>query len=136
MQTRITGSVHGWRASFPRARAASVRGRADLRDADFAALRGLRVVDASGVAPAGRAGAVSDAAFAHLAGVRELDMSFNNSPRVTGLALEYVAGVRAINLSFCSQREIRDADFVHLRGTREVVRAARARASVRNHCRR
>jgi hypothetical protein len=126
ISTRVTGPLSLWRACVPRARAVNVRGRSDLCDADFAFIRGVRVVDMSGVAPAGRARGITDAAFAALAGVRELDMSFCSSPRVTGLALAYVAGVRTINLSYCNQPGIADGHFVHLRGTREIVRVCSA----------
>lgn len=122
ISTRVTGPLSLWRKCIPRARAVNLRGRADLCDDDFSSIRGVRVVDISGVAPAGRQYGISDRAFAALAGVRELDMSFCNSPRVTGLALAYVAGVRTINLSYCNQPGIADCHFVHLRGTREIVR--------------
>ena len=47
--TRISGSLAAWRACFPNARAANVAGRADLQDADFAHLAGLKALNMSGL---------------------------------------------------------------------------------------
>ena len=43
----IEGSLAAWRAAHPEALTASVRGRSDLTDADFASLRGIKALDMS-----------------------------------------------------------------------------------------
>jgi hypothetical protein len=58
--THISGSLAAWRACFPGAVAANVEGRRDLRDADFAHLAGVKVLNMK------RCTGVSDAGLAHL----------------------------------------------------------------------
>jgi hypothetical protein len=45
LSTCITGPLSAWRACFPRARAANVRNRKDLTDADFVHFEGLRALN-------------------------------------------------------------------------------------------
>ena len=70
--SRVAGDVAAWRRAFPAARAVDVSGRADLRDADFARLRGAPGARLDAVRMA-RCRGVTDAAFVHLRGVDTLD---------------------------------------------------------------
>ena len=86
--TVIRGDLARWRACFPRARVANVSGRRDLSDADFA----------------------------HLAGLHTLDMSWCRSPRLTDAALALAGpGLRVLNMRHCKQPSITGAAFAHLR---------------------
>jgi hypothetical protein len=71
MTTRVPGSLAAWRAAFPAARGANVAKRADLCDADFFHLRGIRTLDMSYCSQE----TITDGAFAHLRGIHTLDMS-------------------------------------------------------------
>ena len=113
MRTRITGSLQAWRVCFPRARAASVRGRTELSDADFVFFAGIKSLDMGGV------NGISDAAFTHLRGVTRLLMPHCDSPRITELALDSIAGVRELDVSFCTQ--LPDAAFKRLAGVHTLI---------------
>ena len=58
---------------------------------------------------------ISDAAFAHLAGIHTLGMSFC-SPDITGAASAHLAGIHTLNMEGCSQATITDAAFDYLAG--------------------
>jgi hypothetical protein len=118
LRTRITGPLRHWRASFPKAKAASIRGRSDLRDADFDALRGLESLDMGSCAPAHALDGISDAAFERLRGISRLSMPYCCSERITDLALDCVAGVREIDVSFCTN--FSDAGFASLAGVQKL----------------
>ena len=68
-ETPISGSLAAWRACFPDARAANVVERADLRDADFARLAGVKALNMYGCT------GITDAGLAHLAGIQTLEMA-------------------------------------------------------------
>ena len=68
VETRITGSLAAWRACFPGARAANVDWRADLTDADFAHLAGVKTLKMAGCSR------ITDAGLAHLRGIHTLSI--------------------------------------------------------------
>ena len=117
-ETVIQGSLAAWRACFPRACAANVSqrtvwagGRAtSVVDADFAHLQGLRVLNMGGCK------SVTDAAFAHLRGIHALDMRGCSQASITDAAFAHLRGVHTLLMSGCNQDSITDAAFVHLRG--------------------
>lgn len=113
MRTRITGSLQAWRVCFPRARGASVRGRAELCDADFVYFVGIKSLDMGGV------NGISDAAFTHLRGVTRLLMPHCDSPRITEHALDSIAGVRELDVSYCTQ--LPDSAFKRLAGVHTLI---------------
>ena len=84
METRITGSLAAWRACVPGARTANVEGRRNLTDADFA----------------------------HLAGVKTLKMG--QCSRITDAGLEHLRGIHMLQMWHCSG--ITDAGLAHIRG--------------------
>ena len=61
-----------------------------------------------------RQASITDACFAHLRGVRELDMSFCWQESITGATFAQLSGVRVLRMAFC----------------RSSVRAAAARAGL------
>ena len=83
-ETRITGSLAAWRACFPGARAANVEGRRDLTDADFAHLAGVRTLNMV------RCTGITIAGLAHLRGI--------HTPSATG------SPTRALRTSAASTR--------------------------------
>ena len=120
--SRITGNVAAWRAAFPAARAVNVSFREDLRDADFAHIRGGPGVRLHTVLMAHCTG-VTDAAFAHLRGVHTLDMrdhedthswSWTSFMQITDAAFAHLRGIHTLDMSHCC--EITDAAFNHLAG--------------------
>jgi hypothetical protein len=93
-RTVIRGSLVAWRACFPRARCASVRGRAiTVQDADFVHLEGLRELNMAGCT------AVTDAAFVHLRAIHTLDMS--RCPGITDAAIVHLRGIHTLDLGGC-----------------------------------
>jgi hypothetical protein len=115
----IKGSIAAWRACFPRARCANVRGwdesgravrRSPLLDADFVHLEGLRELNMAGCT------AVTDAAFAHLRGIRTLDMSFCRQCTITDAAFAHLVGIQRLSIWGCEQATLTDAALAHLRG--------------------
>jgi hypothetical protein len=119
MQTVIQGSIARWRACFPGARCANVRRwalagrvvrRAPVVDADFAHLAGLRELNMSGCT------AVTDAAFARLRGIRVLDMSSCPQPALTPAAFAHLGGIQKLSIWNCLQAT--DAALAPLRGIR------------------
>ena len=99
-----------WRAAFPAATAASVRGNKRLRDADFAHFRGIKMLDMTSCKQV----TISDAAFAHLAGIHTLDMSSCRQATITDAAFAHLAGIHTLDLSYCIQLTITYAAFAHL----------------------
>ena len=109
-----------WRACFPRARAANVseryaeenpRGRRwPVLDGDFAHLAGLRALNMS------HCSAVTDAAFAHLQGLRALCMRGCRQAALTDAAFAPLAGIQSLDMSHCIQATITDAALVPLAG--------------------
>jgi hypothetical protein len=124
-ETVIMGSIAAWRACFPRARCANVRMQdifgdggsvrsTPVEDADFAHLNGLRELNMAGCR------AVTDAAFAHLRGICTLDMSDCDQPAITDAAFVHLRGIHALDMSYCWQSTITDAAFAHLAGVQQL----------------
>ena len=109
--TRIAGPVSAWRACFPAARAATIRGKLHT-DADFVHLRGIQMLDMSYCSQP----RITDAAFVHLRGIHTLEMSCCLQPSITEAAFVHLRGIHTLNMSECSQPSITDAAFVNLRG--------------------
>ena len=105
-ETRISGPLAAWRACFPNARAANVAGRADLQDADFARLAGLKALNMSGCT------GITDAGLAHLVGIHSLDMW--HCTEITDAGLAHLTGIHTLNMVGCP--EITDAGLAHLVG--------------------
>ena len=112
--TLIKGSIAKWRASFPRALRANVRGKsmktmfshgaraprtAPVVDADFVHFEGLRelLID-------GQKG-ITDAAFAHLRGIRKLSMS--ECSGITDAGFAHLDGIQVLDMSWCSSSRSR-----------------------------
>ena len=91
--TVIARNVGGWRASFPRARAANVS-----------------------VNQGAPKNAFGDADFAHLAGVHTLRMALCNQATITDAAFAHIAGVHTLVMAGCDQATITDGAFAHLAG--------------------
>ena len=92
-ETRITGSLAAWRACFPGARAANVAGRHDLRDADFAHLAGVKTLNMH------ECTGITDAGLAHLRGIHTLHMS--ECTGITDAGLAHLCGIRALSTLGC-----------------------------------
>ena len=105
-ETHITGSLAAWRACFPGARGADVDWRADLTDADFAHLAGVKRLSMRGCT------GVTNAGLAHITGVHALNMSL--CTRVTDAGFAHLRGIRTLDMSGCTG--ITDAGLAHLRG--------------------
>ena len=112
---RILGDVAAWRAAFPAARVVNVSKRVDLRDADFVHIRGGPGVRLHAVNMSGCTG-VTDAAFAHLAGIHTLKMDGCNQEEISDAAFAHLAGICDLDMSGCDQSTITDAAFAHLDG--------------------
>lgn len=100
--TVVRGRLAGWRACFPRARAINVRGTA-ISDPEFAHLAGLKEVNMAHCANA------TDAAFEHLRGLHALDMSYCRQEGITDAALAPLQGLKRLVMSGCSQATLTDA---------------------------
>ena len=111
--SRVTGNVAAWRVAFPSARAVNVSDREDLRDADFAHIRGGPRVRLHTVRMQSCKG-VTGAAFAHLAGIHTLTMSWCNQLTITDGAFAHLRGIHTLHMGGCDQ--VTDAAFAHLRG--------------------
>lgn len=98
LETRISGRLGAWRASFPSAIAANLSNRGDLVDGDFALFRGLHGLDVSleyaykRDCNGGRgARRLTDAAFVHLRGIRKLILRDRLLPAITSATLGQLA---------------------------------------------
>ena len=107
-ETSIKGSLKLWRICFPNARAANIWQRRDLRDIDFAYLKGIHTLNMS------LCSQITDAAFAHLTGIHTLDMSYCS--QITDDAFVHLKGIHTLDMNYCYQRTITDAAFAHLKG--------------------
>ncbi len=81
-------------------------GRADLTDADFAHLAGVRALRMRGCT------GITDAGLAHLAGIRTLDMGY--CAGITDAGLAHLRGIHTLDMGGCTG--ITDAGLAHLRG--------------------
>ena len=108
---QIEGPLAAWRAANPGALVANVNSRGDLTDADFAHLAGIKALRMNNC----RGPALTDAAFAHLGGLHTLQMSWC-SPAITDAAFVHLRGLRSLWITGNDQPAITDAAFLHLRG--------------------
>ena len=116
------GALRGaWRSCFPGAHSASVSQRqlwfphgrsAPVVDADFAHLEGLRALDLWGCT------AFSSAAFTHLQGIRTLCLRDCNQAAITDAALAHLVGIRELDLSGCDLFSLTAAAAAPLRDLR------------------
>ena len=81
-----------------------------ITDAAFAHLHGIRKLYMSWCRN------ITDAAFVHLRGVHTLDMSFYDQASITDATFANLRGVHTLNMSHCNQAGVTDATFAHLRG--------------------
>ena len=109
----LVSSVMLWRQCFPLACACQVSDRLRLTDADIGLYFGGGRIHALVIQ-----GQVSltDAAFAHLAGIKQLDMTWCNQPTITDAAFVHLKGIHTLTMSDCRQTTITDAAFAHLAG--------------------
>ena len=107
---RIEGPLSAWRGANPWAVVANVRGRLDLTDADFAHLKGIKALDMSGCTHPG----LTDAALAQLRGLHTLNMIKCCQPSITDAAFAHLHGLHTLGMNHCTQ--LTDAAFTHLRG--------------------
>ena len=108
---RIVGSLAAWRAANPDALVANVRVRADLTDADFVHLAGIKALDMGYCTNPG----LTDAAFVHLRGLHTLLMLNCHQASITDAAFAHLHGLHTLNMGSCNQSTITDAAFAHLR---------------------
>ena len=122
--TVIKGSVAAWRACFPRTLCANVCQNtpmdakyrsAPLGGADFAHLEGLRELNMEACR------GVTDAAFAHLRGIHTLHMGSCSQGGVTDAAFAHLAGIHTLDMSWCYQEGITDAAFAHPQAEYELL---------------
>ena len=117
-KTRVEGSVQGWRACFPVARAANLsrrhRKRA-LTDADCRHLRGVEDLNLD-YSPK-----LTSSAFENFLGLKRLSMRWCNQPTITDAAFQYLRGIHTLDMSGCDQPTITDAAFVHLQGIHTLL---------------
>ena len=109
---RIEGPLAAWRAANPDALVANVRSRADLTDADFVHLAGIKALWMSYCTNPG----LTDAAFVHLRGLHTLWMHECNQASITDAAFAHLHGLHTLDMQYCDQSTITDAAFTHLRG--------------------
>ena len=109
---RIVGPLAAWRAANPDALVANVRVRADLTDADFVHLAGIKALDMRYCTNPG----LTDAAFVHLRGLHTLLMWGCNQASITDAAFAHLHGLHTFSMGDCNQSTITDAAFTHLRG--------------------
>ena len=58
----------------------------------------------------------TDAAFVHLRGIQELDMSYCNQATITDAAFEHLKGIHSLVMGGCTQATITGEGLEHLRG--------------------
>ena len=88
----------------------------ELGDAAFEALRGsIRRLEMTGCCQ----DTITDAAFAHLAGIQSLDMSECSQATITDAAFVHLAGIQRLAMRKCCQAGITDAAFAPLAGSIE-----------------
>ena len=88
-ETRIMAPLAAWRASFPRALAASIVGRVDLVDADFVHLAHMRTLNMDGCTR------ISDAGLAHLRGIHTLRM--RDCHMISDAGLAHLRGIHTLH---------------------------------------
>lgn len=75
----------------------------------FASLHGIHTLIMRGCS-----NDISDAAFAHLAGITVLDISENSQPGITDVAFSHIAGIEELNLSNCNLESLTEGVLAHL----------------------
>ena len=108
----IVGPLAAWRAAHPDTLVANVAGYADLTDADFVHLAGIKALNMTFCNNPG----LTDAAFVHLRGLHTLWMYECNQASITDAALAHLHGVHFLGMGYCDQSTITDAAFTHLHG--------------------
>ena len=108
----IVGPLAAWRAANPDALVANVRVRADLVDADFVHLAGIKALRMGRCTNPG----LTDAAFMHLRGLHTLWMGRCKQASITDAAFAHLHGLHTLYMFGCDQSTITDAAFMHLRG--------------------
>ena len=108
----IVGPLAAWRAAHPDALVANVYERADLMDADFMHLAGIKALNIGRCTNPG----LTDAAFVHLRGMHTLLMYDCNQASITDAAFAHLHGLHTLDMASCNQLTITDAAFTHLRG--------------------
>ena len=109
---RIEGPLAAWRAAHPGALVADLNGRRDLTDADFAHLAGIKALRMDGCTNPG----LTDAAFEHLRGLHTLVMNSCRQASITDAAFSHLHGLHTLHMIYCWQPAITDAAFTHLNG--------------------
>lgn len=117
---RIGRSIALWRECFPVAIAANVSMRDDLSDRHFRFFRGLHRLDISQEYEYNERATppnvdISDAAFAHLQGIRTLTMQDVRQLAITDAAFVFLRGVERLDIAGC-KLGITRAAFQQLRG--------------------
>ena len=136
---RIVGPLAAWRTANTGALlVANVAGRADLTDADFVHLAGIKALDMrwctnSGLTDAAfmclrglhtlwiwgcNQASITDAAFAHLHGLHTLYMFGCTQSTITDAAFKHLRGIQVLQMGRCNQATITGAAFAQLRGVR------------------
>jgi len=116
--TVIRSRLSCWRACFPRARAACVRGTL-ISDPEFQHFSSLLWLDMA-FCPS-----VTSAAFQHLPCLLSLDMSYCSQEALGDAAFPHLASLRELNLSGCTQASLTDAALAPLAGTLRALRLDR-----------
>ena len=106
----IVGPLAVWRAAHAEALVTNVR--ADLTDADFVHLVGIKALDMRYCTNPG----LTDAAFVHLRGLHTLVMGGCHQASITDAAFAHMHGLHTLSMYDCNQSTITDAAFTHLRG--------------------
>ena len=71
---------------------------------------------------------ITDAAFVHLRGIKELDISYCS--KITDAAFVHLRGIQKVTMACCSQVTITDAAFVNLNGIRHLNMHAFKQATI------
>jgi hypothetical protein len=82
----------------------------NVTDAGFAHLAGIQTLNMSFCRQ------LTDAAFAHLRGIQTLNMRYCYQHTITDAAFAHLRGIHTLNMTMCNQPTITDAAFAHLRG--------------------
>ena len=122
----IVGPLAAWRAANPDALVADVSWRADLTDADFVHLAGIKALWMGDCTNPG----LTDAAFVHLRGLHTLWMYGCNQASITDAAFAHLHGLHTLSMGWCNQSTITDAAFTHLRGIQLLDMRHRYQATI------
>ena len=87
-----------------------------LTNAAFAHLAGIHTLNMSSCDQ----NTITDAAFSHLTGIHTLAMANCNQNTITDAAFAHLTGIHTLWINRCNQNTITDAAFAHLAGIREL----------------